>query len=162
MMKILLLSKTQVSLAQIEFTPNYRPSSHNSSFSQLVPALVCISSSLVVALRIVSHLIDLDARDLRVDMEDDRIVSSTLAWYVMELQEPTVCTLPQVVMASVSSSGRGSFTGSPVGCRDTICCSVFHTRDMYHSEAISECFLFKVSESSVGNVLKGTVAKYLQ
>ena len=80
---------------------------------------VCISLSLVVALRIVSHVIDLVARDLRDDIEDDRIVSSTLSWYVAELQEPTVCTLPQVVMASVLSSGRGSFTGSPAGCRET-------------------------------------------
>ena len=30
-------------------------------------------------------------------------------------------------------------------------------QDMYHSEAISECFLFKV-----GVVLEGTVAEYLQ
>ena len=39
MVKILTFSKTQVSLAQIDL-PNYRPSSYNSSFSQLVPALV--------------------------------------------------------------------------------------------------------------------------
>ena len=32
--------KTRVSLVQINVTPNYRPSSYNSSFSQLIPALV--------------------------------------------------------------------------------------------------------------------------
>ena len=40
MEKILTFTKTQVSLEQIDVTPNYRPSSYNSSFSQLVPALV--------------------------------------------------------------------------------------------------------------------------
>ena len=73
----------------------------------------------MVALQIVSHVIDLVARDLRDDTEDDRIVSSMLFWYVAELQELTVCTLPQVVMASVSSSSRGSFAGSPAGCLET-------------------------------------------
>ena len=38
-MKIYTFSKTRVSLAQIDVTPNYRPSSCNSSFRQLVPAL---------------------------------------------------------------------------------------------------------------------------
>ena len=37
---MVMFSKTRVSLAQIDVTPNYRPSSYNSSFSQLVPALV--------------------------------------------------------------------------------------------------------------------------
>ena len=40
MVKILMFSKTRVSLAQIDVTPNYRPSSYNSSFRQLVPALI--------------------------------------------------------------------------------------------------------------------------
>ena len=34
------VSKTRVSLAQIDVTLNYRPSSYNSKFSQLVPALL--------------------------------------------------------------------------------------------------------------------------
>ena len=33
--------QTGVSLVQIDVTPNYRPLSYDSSFSQLVPALVC-------------------------------------------------------------------------------------------------------------------------
>ena len=37
---MLTFSKTLVSSAQIDVTPNYRPSSCNSSFRQLVPALV--------------------------------------------------------------------------------------------------------------------------
>ena len=40
MVKILTISKTRVSLAQIDVTPNYRPSSYSPSFSQLVPALL--------------------------------------------------------------------------------------------------------------------------
>ena len=40
---------------------------------------VYMSSSLVVALRIVSHVINLVARDLRDDMQDDRMESSMLS-----------------------------------------------------------------------------------
>ena len=46
MVKILTFSKTRVSLSQIDVTPNYCPSSFNSSFSQLVPALVRIEDPL--------------------------------------------------------------------------------------------------------------------
>ena len=42
MVKIYTFSKTRVSLAPIDVTPNYRPSSCNSSLRQLVPALLNI------------------------------------------------------------------------------------------------------------------------
>ena len=41
-MKILTFSKKRVSLAQIDVTPYYCPSSYNLSFSQLIPAVVGI------------------------------------------------------------------------------------------------------------------------
>ena len=40
MVKVLTFSKTRVSIAQIDVSPNYRPSSCNSSFRKLVPALM--------------------------------------------------------------------------------------------------------------------------
>ena len=43
MVKLLTFSKTRVSIAQIDVSPNYRPLSCNSSFRQLVPALVLSS-----------------------------------------------------------------------------------------------------------------------
>ena len=47
MVKILTFSKIRVSLPQIDVTPNYHPSSYNSSFSQLVPALVIFTNRTV-------------------------------------------------------------------------------------------------------------------